>query len=880
MRKAYISYALFFVSVFLIVASCNRTEQNSSKQVPAAIGVRWELLSNFPDTGSSYTARFRIYNRENTELTSKNWALFFSTAANPVLDIKVDTIKYKNAKGRVEHINGDWYKLTLREGASLKKGDSTDGIYRSAGSVIKNTDAPLGMYVVFYDENGNTERISEITDYTMVPFTKKEQLLRGKSDKEVAASPAKTYWENDDLSVLDRSHLLPIIPTPKRYQKGQGTFTLPANAVIHYNDQAKNEAEMLVAYLKELTGKSFSLSVNDADIAIRLSVGPGKVKNAVPEGYELIIDEKGVSITGQDAAGVFYGVQSLLALLPTDIYLGKTTSLDLPHVVINDAPRFGFRSVHLDVSRNFQTKETVLRTLDVLARYKINHLLLYTSEDEGWRLEIPGLPELTEVGSRRRHVSSIKEAALHPSYGSGPYADVKDKYGSGYYSREDFIEILKYAAKRHIKIIPELNFPGHARAAIKSMEARYERLMKEGKEKEANEYRLVDPEDQSVYLSAQLYKDNVVNVSRESAFRFFEKVVDEIDKMYKEAGLEMDIFHAGGDEVAEGAWTQSPEALELLKQHPEIKDPKNLQAYFFRELVKRLEKRDLTIHGWEEVALIKDATGKYIPNPEFASKKVVPYIWNNLFDYPDLGYRLANAGYKIVLCNVSNFYFDLAYDNDPLEPGLYWAGFIDTKNAYAFAPYHMFNTTFINDMGADVFFDNPSAGLQALHPDARKNIIGIEAQLWSETIKGREMLEYYMLPKLLGFSESAWAPERRWEDESNRQKRKREIEEDWNFFANTIAQKEFPKLAKINGGYNYRIPPPGAIIENGLLKANVALPGLKIHYTTDGSEPTTQSAVYIDPIPANTTIKLKAFDAAGRSGRTIIQRPVAAGRLN
>ncbi len=429
-------------------------------------------------------------------------------------------------------------------------------------------------------------------------------------------------------------------------------------------------------------------------------------------------------------------------------------------------------------------------------------------------------------------------------------------------------------------MIPELNFPGHARAAIKSMEARYQRLMKEGKEEEANEYRLIDPEDKSVYLSAQLYKDNVVNVSRESTFRFFEKVVDEIGKMYEEAGLVMDVFHAGGDEVAEGAWTQSPEALELMQKNPDIKDPKNLQTYFFRELMKRMEKRNLTIHGWEEVALLKDDSGKYIPNPEFAGKKVVPYIWNNLFDYPDIGYRLANAGYQVVLCNVSNFYFDLAYDNDPLEPGLYWGGFINTKNAFAFAPYHMFNTTFTNAKGAEVFFESPSYGLQALQPEARKNIIGIEAQLWAETIKGREMLEYYLLTKMLGFAESAWAPERRWENEPNRTKRVKQIEEDWNFFANTIAQRELPKLSKINGGYAYRVPPAGAIIENGLLKANVALPGLKIHYTLDGTEPTLQSPVYKDPIPANAVIKLKTFDASGRSGRTITQRPIVAGRLN
>src|SRR5690606_12014854 len=144
--------------------------------------------------------------------------------------------------------------------------------------------------------------------------------------------------------------------------------------------------------------------------------------------------------------------------------------------------------------------------------------------------------------------------------GSGPYAYDENDHGSGYYSREDFIEILRYAKARHIKVIPELNFPGHARAAIKAMEARYERLMKEGKEAEANQYRLMDPADTSKYLSAQSFTDNVVSVARESTYRFYEKVVDEIAGMYAEAGLVLDEIHAGGDEVPEGAWTGSPMA--------------------------------------------------------------------------------------------------------------------------------------------------------------------------------------------------------------------------------------------------------------------------------------------------------------------------------
>lgn len=852
---------LFAASSFFV--SCNQQSKQDEPDKVAAIAMKWELISNFTDSG--YTARITLFNKEEQTLTDKNWALFFSIAPTPLLHPD------QPQPASLEHLNGDWYKLSPNTGFSLPKGDSIGIYYKATEFKIKETDQPLGIYIVFYNDKGEEKRIAKIEDYTLIPFTRKEQLLRTAADREEAASPEKTYKENAALSILKSDQLLPIIPSPKHFVKGRGNFVLD-NIVIHFTSGLDNEANLLALRLKEITGRDFAATEDTASGKdIFLFVDSTAVKEKKAESYRLTVNENNITITGTDAAGVFYGVQSLLALVPTEAYLGKTETPAIPVVTIDDAPRFGFRSLHLDVSRNFQEKETIFRILDVIAQYKLNHLLLYTSEDEGWRVEIPGLPELTEVGAQRQHVKSIKDPALHPAYGSGPFAYDSGFHGSGFYTRNDYIEILKYAKSRHITIIPELNFPGHARAAIKSMEARYQRLMKEGKEEEANEYRLVDPEDKSVYLSAQLYKDNVVNVSRESVYHFFEKVVDEFAKMYEEAGLKMQIFHAGGDEVAEGAWTKSPEALELLKKHPEIGDPKNLQTYFFRELVKRLEKRNLEVHGWEEVALLKDAGGKYNPNPEFSKRKVVPYIWNNLFDYPDLGYRLANAGYNVVLCNVSNFYFDLAYNNDPKEPGLYWGGFIDTKNAWAFAPFNMFNTTLKSAMGEELFWDSPSTKWQGLKPEARKNIMGLEAQLWSETIKGRNMLEYYTLPKLIGFSESAWAPERKWETQSNRQLRLQSMELGWNQFANTIAQKEFPKLALINGGYAYRVPPAGVRVEKGQVFANVALPGIQIRYTTDGSEPNVQSPVYKDPLTIKGTIKFKTFDATGKSGRTIIQ---------
>ncbi len=855
-----INLCLFILLIVMVITNCE--QKNNEYPKPDEIKVTWELVTNFTDVDGVFEAKFTLENNSTFELTNSNWTLFFNIAPRPIVDHP------EPQRALVQHINGDWYKLVPKENFRLSPGGSIEILYRGAYGVIKVTDAPLGSYFVFYDSKGNEEKIVEVKDVKILPFINPDQINRAKDDLVPIPKPAQRYYANLDLKQLEIKDLKKIIPTPVKLVNGKGSLEISNSMKITFQDGLENEALFLSKKLKGLTGKEFITKKGDAGQGgFLLRMGNVEVNDMHSEAYKLEVADNGVVITGSDPAGVFYGIQSLLALVPLEVYQDKEPAFSIGHISVEDAPRFAERALHVDVSRNFQTKETLKRMFDILAFYKINQFLFYTTEDEGWRLEIDGLPELTQVGAQRQHTWGKEAPELHPGYGSGPVAYDEGKNGSGFYTREDFIELLQYAHARHIKVIPELNFPGHARAAIKSMEARYNRLMREGKEKEANEYRLIDPDDKSVYLSAQAYTDNTVSVARESTYRFYEKVVDEISIMYREAGLKLEIFHAGGDEVPEGAWTQSPMAAKLLKENPEIKDPHNLQAYFFRKLLKRLEHRGLRIDGWEEVALIKNAEGKYEPNPEFVGQNIVPYVWNSLSGNQDLGYRLANYGYKVMLCNVSNFYFDLAYNKDPREPGLYWAGFVNTRDAWTFAPYDVFITTTHTSMGEEIDPVKEYTNMERLKPEARKNIIGLEAQLWSETIKGRDMIEYYLLPKLLGFAESAWAPEREWEVIMDKELRSKVMAEDWNVFANTLAGKELPRLSYINGGYNYRLPLPGAVVEDGILKANVEFPGLVICYTTDGSEPNEGSAVYEGPVEVKGVVKLKSFDASGKSSR-------------
>ena len=846
-------HALSILSMLMIFSAC--TSKNG-KQLPSsdAFHVSWELVSDFTDQQQVSKQVFTIENNSDATLDSDNWVMYYSQMPRSVK-------QGEETPARIEHISGDWFKLTPEEGFSLKPGETIEIPYQAGGMLLKETDAPLNPYFVFLDGDGNEKGIVDIKNYTREPLNWLQK-VEDSEDLTVSLPTAKNRFENNQkMAKIPDNESVPLIPSPYKIQRTGKTVTPNEEIEIFYQEGLENEAEYLAGRINDMydtrlqtinqkpSGEAYIYLKTDDNLTVN-----GKQKEA----YRLSTGQA-IEITGNNNAGVFYGIQSFLAVLPLESYEKTPSVPQIEVMTIEDAPRFHYRGLHIDVSRNFQSKEQMLKMLDLMATYKLNTLQLVLTDDEGWRLEIEELPELTEVGSKRGHTIEEKEH-LHPSYGSGPYVD--NKYGTGHYSREDFIDILNYAHERHIKVIPTVNFPAHARSAIKAMEARYERLMDEGKEEAAEKYRLIDPRDTSTYTSAQRYHDNVVCVARQSVYNFYETVVEDISEMYEEAGVPFDFIHTGGDEIPDGAWAGSPMSQQLLDSLPDIDDPANLQTYFFDRLVKILGKKNLKIGGWEEVALKKGQSGFEI-NPDYTDNDVVPYIWNSLGDALNLGYRMANRGYPVVLCNVQNLYFDLAYNPAPYEPGLYWGGFVDTENAWEFVPFDLFKTIDQNDERYQT--------MERLNAGARKNIIGLQGQLWSETIKGGEMMEYYTLPKLFGLAQRSWTEEQ-WEGMENRSQRTQEKQNAWNRFTNYLAKQELPRLNYLFGGFNYRIPMPGAVIEDGQLKANIEFPGLTIRYTTDGSEPDSKSRVYDGPVDVDesATIKLKAFDRTGNSSRTVV----------
>jgi hexosaminidase len=420
-----------------------------------------------------------------------------------------------------------------------------------------------------------------------------------------------------------------------------------------------------------------------------------------------------------------------------------------------------------------------------------------------------------------------------------------------------------------------VDIPGHARAAIKSMEARQARLQLDGNKSASEQYRLFTPNDKSVYRSVQKYPDNVLDVCKESTYTFIGKIFDEIIKMYQDAGVPLKTMHVGGDEVPEGVWKGSPSCLDLLTQLPKGNPKDVLTQYFLTRLDKMLDERGIQLAGWEEVALIripKNPKGfRYEPNPKFTKDGFLAYVWNSLGESVNLSYRLANAGYDVVLSNVTNLYFDLAYDGHPAEPGLIWGGYVDTKTAWRFSPNNQFAAVLKDNQGNDMPITQWENTMEWLKPEGKKHIKGIQGQLWTETVKTSDMVFYYTLPKLLGLAERAWTTEAAWEAKRFSPEREQQLNADWEIFANKLGQKELAKLDYIFGGYTYRVPPPGAKILDDKLTINTPFPGLQVRFTLDGKEPNSNSQVYTSPITLKKgyQVKFATFTSSGRKSRTV-----------
>ncbi|MCD9513753.1 beta-N-acetylhexosaminidase [Photobacterium carnosum] len=771
-------------------------------------------------------------------VTGTDWKIYFSSIRQ-ILDVQNDQFK-------VTHVTGDLH--------TLEPTDKFDGFAEGETVVIPyigeywtlfENDYMPRAYVTSGDATAQTIKSTDSTnpgDY-LVPL-KGDQFKRVKADNNVLATAETRFKKNQDINVLATTEVAAtIVPTPLSTKLTGKTVSL-ANGIKISNFTLP--ADMMAAVNERLG----VLGVNTkGQYPVKVSLLPGSFAKdqQIAGAYTLDVTPTGATVIGFDDQGAFYGMQSLISLMST----GAKNSI--PTLEVTDAPRFDYRGVMVDVGRNFHSKAVILRTLDQMAAYKMNKFHFHLSDDEGWRVEIPGLPELTDIGSKRCHDLS-ETTCLLPQLGSGPTSDTD---GSGYYSKQDYLDILKYAKARGIEVIPEIDMPAHARAAVVAMEARYKRLAAEGKMDEANEYRLMDPQDTSNVTTVQFYdKRSFINPCMDSSTKFVDKVITEIQAMHKEAGMPLNTWHFGGDEAKniklnagfqdlnaaeKTAWTgsidqskqnkpyqKSPMCQKLIAEGV-VADYDHLPSHFAEQISEVVNSKGIkNFQAWQ------DGLKHSSDSKAFGTDNVRVNFWDVLYwGGGASAYEWADKGYDVVVSNPDYVYMDMPYEVDPIERGYYWATrATDTRKMFGFAPENL-------PQNAETSLDRDGNGFTSKGTVKSKGFYGLSAQLWSETVGNDKQYEYMVFPRVLAAAERAWH-KGEWENEyqvgveysqDSNHVNKKALHNEWQRFANVLGQRELAKLDA--AGIQYRVPVPGAKIENGKLAMNVSMPGLTLQYSTD-----------------------------------------------
>ncbi|EHU9453383.1 beta-N-acetylhexosaminidase [Vibrio vulnificus] len=408
--------------------------------------------------------------------------------------------------------------------------------------------------------------------------------------------------------------------------------------------------------------------------------------------YQLKISQEQVRVEAGSSSGFVHATASLLQLLD---YNSITQEAQLACCSISDSPRFRYRGMMLDCSRHFHSVEQVKRLINLLAHYKFNTFHWHLTDDEGWRVEIKAFPALTEIGAWR----GVDEA-IEPQY-----THISQRYG-GFYSQEEIKEVVAYAAQRSIMVIPEIDVPGHCRAAIKSLPEM-----------------LVEVEDDTVYRSIQNYSDNVLNPGLSTTYQFLDGVLEEIAQLFPAPYV-----HIGADEVPHGVWSNSPSCQALMKQHG-YQDYKELQGHLLRHAEQKLRSLGKRMLGWEEAQ-----------HGDKVSKDTVIYSWLS----EDAAVNCARQGFDVVLQPAQTTYLDMTQDYAPEEPGVDWANPLPLEKAYNYEPL------------ANIPADDP------IH----KRIWGIQTALWCEIINNPERMDYMVFPRIIALAEACWTQKehRDWND--------------------------------------------------------------------------------------------------------------------
>jgi hexosaminidase len=823
--------------------------------------VKYRVITNVPsekcDSKIADGACFEseISFTSDKAIAAKDWTIHFSQIA-PIQSFESDEFS-------VKHLNGDLHQITLKDSFagfsanetksivvrgmfwSLAESDVMPNYILSAvglsAQVIKST-------VPYIDKDSGLEVIPHVETFTDY----ETQFKRTTSDKTKWLSSSDLYQRNTNLVTNKMSLAHTIIPTPKFIEVVDESrfIDISQGLQLSLGNVKANDVEAALLRLSTLGVKQ-----TEKGFPLRLSVVKNEQK--IIGSYQLNITSEVIEVIGVDANGVFNGLQSLASLVNP----GDTR---LPELSVVDEPHYQFRGMLVDVARNFHSKDFILKLLDQMAAYKLNKLHLHLGDDEGWRLEIPSLPELTEIGAQRCFDLS-EEKCLMAQLGAG--IDTNSAV-NGYYSVGDYQQILQAATARHIQVIPSLDMPGHSRSSVKAMTARYKKYQALEDEAKATEFLLEDFDDTTSYSSVQFYSDNTINACLESSYAFVTEVMLQVKKIHADAGQPLTRYHIGADETA-GAWIESPACKKFVANNDKgVTDMKDLGAYFVERVASILSDLDIETAGWSD--------GMEHTRVENMPAIVQANAWDALFwGGHDKVHQLANRNWQIVISTPDALYFDFPHEADPKEHGYYWASrHTNTEKVFQFMPDNL-------PVHAEFWLDREDKHYTADDTKtplaAGQKYLGIQGQLWSENVRTDDMVEHKVFPRLLALAERAWHLAD-WAVPYNYQgasysssssvfteKMQATRDKKWSGFANTLGQKEFDKLELAD--ISYRLPTVGAIIEAGKLFANIAFPGLTIEYQINDGE----WLKYDQAVAVSGSVKVRSRSKNGlRTGRITV----------
>ena len=576
--------------------------------------------------------------------------------------------------------------------------------------------------------------------------------------------------------------MLPLASDGEEIYKSNAEVTISESAPEHIVPYPKS-----IVYGSEGTTDLSAWQRATADVKM--------VNEEHPKGWYRITLDGAIKIEAADEYGAYYAGTTLENI--------KTNSTVVRNMTIEDYPDFDIRGFMIHLASSPKTMEELYELVDLMARYKLNLLHLHLTDDYGWRIEIADIPELTGVGARSQ-IPQPDGKGWYKEDGAIMSSTTFDKNDMSYennrhYSREDYINLIKYAKERKIRILPEIDFPGHSRAVVEALRA-YERRTGDTR------YTPTHPEDKSVFASVQGVGDNTFDIGMESTYNFMALVFDRLIEMHNEAGAPLTEIHIGGDEVPEGAWFGSPACQALLKNNEQGEDALVVfYSHFANRTIDIAEARGIKICGWHEIV-------EHLDEPTW--KRMADHCaWINFWGFDrmlPIAQKAVENGVNVVLSNCQTTYMEEMHTLNKEEVGNGWAGPIDIKTAFSLDPY------------------NPAYPMKD-----KSRIIGVQTQIWSSR------LEHFVYPKGLGNYDRAWNATPACS---------------YDCYYSILVNHELPYLSTLKVGYH--IAQPGLKIEDGKLVANAPYLGGEIRYNFGEETPTKESTLWSEPVAIPEDVKV------------------------